>query len=165
MIIPAKVRIKIQIRLPSEVQISPKLFDMAIKAHKRPYPAMEGLRALKECKPELTGWRAAGTDSSDGLLEAVRNLCESSGCQAVLNPCNLPKDPKWTLNNNWDDWCMNGGEDFELVISLPKKWAKNYLNYLSSGKIIGSIQEGPPKVVWNNGKEIKKERFSNFNHF
>ena len=72
-------------------------------------------------------WRAAGTDSSDGLLNAVQNLCNSSNCQAVLDEKKLPRSPNWPLGSNWDQWCLNGGEDFELIVSLPPIWAEAFL--------------------------------------
>ena len=52
----------------------------AIEAHKRPNPPLKALRKLEECKPKGLPWRAAGTDSSDGLLNAINNLCKSSKC-------------------------------------------------------------------------------------
>ena len=81
-------------KLPSNVQISQKLINKAIDAHKRPYPAIKALKALKECKPKLTSWRAAGTDSSDGLIESIRGICDSSNCQAVLSKNSILKDPE-----------------------------------------------------------------------
>ncbi len=82
-------------KLPSEIQISPELISRAIKAHKRPYPAVEALRALIESKPDLMSWRAAGTDSSDGLIESIRGICYSSNCQAVISKTSILKDPLW----------------------------------------------------------------------
>ncbi len=44
-------------KLPSDIQISPELIRRAIKAHKRPYPAVEALKAVIESKPDLLSWR------------------------------------------------------------------------------------------------------------
>ena len=151
--------------LPSEVQISPKLINRAINAHKRPYPALEALKALKECKPDSMNWRAAGTDSSDGLIEAIRGICESSDCQAVLSKTSILKDPDWPEDSIWDEWILNGGEDYELILSLPKEWAKSLSNKLKSAKIIGFIKEGKPNIFWDNLEQTKIDQSSLFRHF
>jgi len=151
--------------LPSEVQISPKLTNRAINAHKRPYPALEALKALKECKPDSTSWRAAGTDSSDGLIESIRGICESSYCQAVLSKTSILKDPDWPEDSIWDEWILNGGEDYELILTLPKEWAEALSKNFKSAQIIGFIKKGKPNISWDNLEPINIEQSSLFQHF
>ena len=152
-------------KLPSEIKISPKLMNRAIKAHKRPYPAVKALKALIKCKPQLTSWRAAGTDSSDGLIEAIRGICQSSNCQAVLSKASILKDPDWPKNSTWNEWVLNGGEDYELILSLPKEWAKALSKKLKSAQIIGFIKKGKPKIFWDNLEEFNIDNSSQFQHF
>ena len=152
-------------KLPTQDSLSPQLISRAINAHKRPYPAIKALQALKKCKPALSNWRGAGTDSSDGLLEAIRSICESSGCQAVLSKDSLLKDPDWPKNSKWDDWFLNGGEDYELILSLPKKWAEKLSIELNSAKIIGTMQRGKSTILWDNLEEINIEKSTQFEHF
>ena len=152
-------------KLPSDVEISPKLINRAIQAHKRPYPATKALKALKECKPNLTSWRAAGTDSSDGLIEAIRGICDSSKCQAILSKTSIQKDPEWPKDSTWNEWVLNGGEDYELILSLPKEWAEALSKKLKSAKIIGFIKKGKPNIFWDNSEEIDTEQSSLFQHF
>ena len=151
--------------LPSEVQISPKLTNRAINAHKRPYPALEALKALKECKPDSTSWRAAGTDSSDGLIESIRGICESSNCQAVLSKTSILKDPDWPEDSIWDEWILNGGEDYELILTLPKEWAEALSKNFKPAQIIGFIKKGKPSISWDNLEPINIEQSSLFQHF
>ena len=151
--------------LPSDVQLSSELVQRAIQAHKRPYPAITALRALRATKPESLSWRAAGTDSSDGLLESVRGICKSSGCQAVLSKDSLPKDPDWPEHSNWNEWCLNGGEDYELVLSLPKKWARALIKEYKTAKIIGFTRKGKPNIFWDNLEEINTNQSEIFQHF
>ena len=151
--------------LPSEVQISPKLTNRAINAHKRPYPALEGLKALKDCKPDSMSWRAAGTDSSDGLIESIRGICESSDCQAVLSKTSILKDPDWPEDSIWDEWILNGGEDYELILTLPKEWAEALSKNFKSAQIIGFIKKGKPNISWDNLEPINIEQSSLFQHF
>tara|TARA_B100000579_G_scaffold363922_1_gene322660 strand:- start:50 stop:616 length:567 start_codon:yes stop_codon:yes gene_type:complete len=152
-------------QLPSEVKISPQLTSRAISAHKRPYPAANALRALKECKPESTSWRAAGTDSSDGLIESIMGICRSSNCQAVLSKTSILKDPDWPKDSIWDEWILNGGEDYQLILTLPKDWAEALSNKFKSAQIIGFIKEGKPNIFWDNFEEINFEKSSQFQHF
>ena len=152
-------------KLPSELLVSPQLINRAIKAHKRPYPALEALQALIESKPESTSWRAAGTDSSDGLIESIRGICQSSNCQAVLSKTSILKDPEWPKHSSWNDWVLNGGEDYELILSLPKEWAEALSKKLESAQIIGFIKKGKPNVFWDNSQAINVEKSNLFQHF
>ena len=152
-------------KLPSEVKISSELAKRAISAHKRPYPAINALKALIECKPESISWRAAGTDSSDGLIESIRGICQSSNCQAVLSKNSIQKDPDWPEDSIWDEWMLYGGEDYELILSLPKEWAEALSNKLKSAQIIGFIKEGKPNIFWENLEPINIKKSSLFQHF
>ena len=152
-------------QLPTEVEISHQLANRAIRAHKRPYPAIEALKALIACKPESASWRAAGTDSSDGLIESIRGICQSSNCQAVLSKTSILKDSEWPKDSMWDEWILNGGEEYELILSLPKEWAKALSKKLASARIIGFIKEGKPNIFWENLEPIKIEKSSLFQHF
>ena len=151
--------------LPSKASLSQQLTERAKQAHKRPYPAIEALETLRRSKPKKTSWRAAGTDSSDGLLEAIKAICDSSGCQAVLSGNALPKDPDWPNDTNWDEWCLNGGEDYEMVLSLPKEWAEAFTSKLKTARIIGQMQQGKPVVVWENLEKITNQKTKVFKHF
>ena len=152
-------------KLPSKVQINPQLINRAINAHRRPYPAIKALQALIKSKPESTSWRAAGTDSSDGLIEAIRGICRSSNCQAVLSKTAILKDPDWPKDSSWNEWVLNGGEDYELILSLPKEWAKALSEEFKSAKIIGFIKKGKPNIFWDDLEEIKLKESSLFRHF
>ncbi|WP_269611834.1 thiamine-phosphate kinase [Prochlorococcus marinus] len=152
-------------KLPSEVKISHELAKRAISAHKRPYPAMKALKALIECKPESISWRAAGTDSSDGLIESIRGICQSSNCQAILSKTSIQKDPDWPEDSIWDEWMLYGGEDYELILSLPKEWAEALSKKLKSSQIIGFIKEGKPNIFWENLEPINIKKSSLFQHF
>ncbi len=148
-----------KINLPKELQ------EKAIKAHQRPIPRTDALLSLQKCKPSYLPWRAAGTDSSDGLFEAIRSICESSSCQALLAEDFLPRDDLWPQGSFWDKWCFNGGEDFELVLSLPPEWANNWIKSVPNAKKIGYIRSGKPKVFWPDGNEISKRYFEQYEHF
>ena len=152
-------------QLPSEISISSNLTNKAINAHKRPYPALKALKALKECKPKSLSWRAAGTDSSDGLIESIRGICQSSNCQAILSKNSILRDPDWPKDSLWDEWMLKGGEDYELIVTLPKEWAEAFSKELDSAHIIGFIKEGKPNISWDNLESINIQESSLFQHF
>ena len=146
-------------------QLTSVLKEKGIHTHLRPIPQIKALKSLQKSKPKDLPWRAAGTDSSDGLLDAVESICRSSKCQAVLNECQLPKPKDWPKGSPWNDWCLNGGEDYELIISLPKIWAEKLIYMMPNIKHIGYIKSGKAKVIWENGETIHKKNISNFKHF
>ena len=69
------------------------------------------------------------------------------------------------MGSHWDNWCMNGGEDFELVLTLHPNWAKAFLDAFHSSKKIGVIKAGTPKLIWKNGIEIRDPLPLEFKHF
>ena len=151
--------------LVSKNVLSESLQAKAILSHQKPTPPLEALKALIECKPKNLPWRAACTDSSDGLVEAISNLSKHSQCQAVINSSSIPRNKDWPKGSPWDDWCLNGGEDFELVLSLPKDWAEAFISNFKSSYLIGYMQEGNPKIIFQNSKDLKINSRSYFNHF
>ncbi|WP_320673732.1 thiamine-phosphate kinase [Prochlorococcus sp. MIT 1341] len=147
-----------------ELNIQKSLKEEAIKSHRRPHPSIQIIRKLEKCKPNHLAWRAGGTDSSDGLIKALECICKSSKCSAVITRKDLPKPSHWPTGNLWEDWCINGGEDFELVLSLPPTWAKAFIEEVSTSKIIGKIESGPAKVFWRDedGEISSKTSYKHF---
>ena len=137
----------------------------AIMSHQRPCPPIEAISKLIYCKPKHLPWRAAGTDSSDGLLEALRCICISSKCTAIIELNKIPRAKNWPTGSHWDQWCLSGGEDYQVILSLPQEWAKEWQKTVPSIKTIGEIQEGMPKVLCSNHKEITIKDDLDFKHF
>ncbi|AAP99070.1 MULTISPECIES: thiamine-phosphate kinase [Prochlorococcus] len=151
--------------ITKSINVPNLLKEHAIKAHQEPQPPIKALQTLLKCKPYAMPWNAAATDSSDGLLEAIESLCRSSNCTAVVDHKNLPKHADWPSGKQWNDWCLEGGEDFELVVSLPPNWAKAWLKAMPCTKAIGRMKEGPAKAMWSNGETIQKAMDTKFEHF
>ncbi|ABX07955.1 thiamine-phosphate kinase [Prochlorococcus marinus] len=145
--------------------VSDELKAIAIESHQHPSAPIKALKSLINCKPTKIPWRAAGTDSSDGLLEAIKSICISSNCKAIIRTNNLPTHKDWPKGNHWDKWCLNGGEDYELVISLPLEWANEWIKIMPLSKIIGDVKQGSPEILWENGKEIDSKNYLDFEHF
>lgn len=135
----------------------------AITHHQRPIPRLDALDTLLKTKPSPLPWRAAGTDSSDGLLAAVEGLCTSSGCGAVLDRALLPRPQGWPSGLSWDQWCLQGGEDFELVLSLPPEWAERWLTTQEGSRRIGEITTETGIIRWSDGPRAITA--PDFNHY
>ena len=88
-----------------------------------------------------------------------------SNCQAILSKTSILRDPDWPKDSIWDEWILNGGEDYELILTLPKEWAEAFSKKFKSAQIIGFIKEGKPNISWENSEPISFEPSSVYQHF
>ena len=109
--------------------------------------------------------RIGCTDSSDGLFQAVKDLAIASKCKVIMNYERIPKDKDWPEGDKWDEYYLFGGEDYELVFSLPKKWAKNLSKLDKKINEIGYFAEGEPSVEFINNDKNKLLNNTPFKHF
>jgi thiamine-monophosphate kinase len=90
--------------------------------------------------------QVAGMDSSDGLADAVLQICRASGVGAVIERTKIPLPPVLSQLVSPDqamEWALYGGEDFELVLCLPPEPAKALVEQLGEGAaVIGKITTG-----------------------
>jgi len=131
-------------------QLSQSLSDLdrevLVQAHQRPKPRLDVLPLLEEilyCPSRNPNLRVAGMDSSDGLADAVVQICQSSQVGARIHRSGIPilpalsrfVSPEQALN-----WALYGGEDFELVLCLSMEKAQPLVERLGEGAaIIGTI--------------------------
>ncbi|PSN13984.1 thiamine-phosphate kinase [filamentous cyanobacterium CCT1] len=109
--------------------------DRWIAAHQRPRPRFDAIAALWDGLETANSAAIAAMDSSDGLANAVLHLCQASGVGAILQETDLPIDPAvaaWVGRSQAIDWCLYGGEDFELVLCLPWPQARTLRASLGS---------------------------------
>jgi thiamine-monophosphate kinase len=105
-----------------------------IHAHQRPMPRLDVLPFLAKPQP---AW-IAGMDSSDGLLDAITQICRASGVGAEIDRALIPISPALqALRPDPLDWIMTGGEDFELVLVMPIESAQRLVPQLPGAAIIG----------------------------
>jgi thiamine-monophosphate kinase len=84
----------------------------------------------------------AGMDSSDGLADAIIQVCRASGVGAKVDRPKIPiphifselVSPETAL-----DWALYGGEDFELVLFLPIANAELLVEKIGNGAAIVGI--------------------------
>jgi thiamine-monophosphate kinase len=128
-----------------------------IQAHQYPIPRLDLLPQLAlatEISWQIDGHPPAAMDSSDGLADAVLQICRASGVGARLQRPAIPMAPALKRYQDADralDWALYGGEDFELVLCLEKGIADRLVLQLPAGAaIIGEIR-AEPGVDWVDG--------------
>lgn len=123
--------------------------QILIHAHQRPRPRLDVLPMLTELLGEQPPqpWAIAGMDSSDGLADAIIQLCQASGVGARIRYPALPLPPSftpWLPPATALDWMLYGGEDFELVLCLEPELATELVHKLGQdAAIIGTTTVDP----------------------
>lgn len=145
-----------------------------VKAHQRPRPRFDVINSLQQ----LGGLslRVAAMDSSDGLADAILQLCQASGVGARLWGDRIPIHPGLRQTRSLTlaqalDWTLYGGEDFELVLCLPAQLAEALLMGLkaedleSGAAIIGEITVEPDVLLEWHSQHIPLTLSRGFQHW
>jgi len=79
-------------------------------------------------------------DLSDGLLADLRHICEASDAGANLYHSGLPLSPELEALseiNNFDphDLALSGGEDYRLLVTVPRKYASSFQKTFETEKL------------------------------
>ena len=143
--------------------------ERLLQAHQRPQPRLDVLEYLKLIPDSVA---IAGMDSSDGLADAIQQICLASGVGAIVESEKLSIFSgldKLTDLSTAQEWQLYGGEDFELVLCLPQNWAEILRSQLGKeAQIIGEIVPEPEiKIIESkNLAKIKRLNLSKgFRHF
>ena len=109
--------------------------DRLIEAHQRPKPRLDVLPHLKDIAEQT---QIAGMDSSDGLADAVRQICQRSGVGAIIDLAQVSVFSGLVKLVGEDAlaWVLHGGEDFELVLCLPEPEAIALLAKLDCNAVV-----------------------------
>ena len=137
-----------------------------IEAHQRPKPRLDVLPYLAAI-PDLA---IAGMDSSDGLADAIVQICQCSRVGATIDSSSLAvySGLSKLAPNAAGEWLLYGGEDFELVLCLPKKFASNLVEQIGGdAAIIGeTTKTSEIKIIDENfGTEKILNISKGFRHF
>ena len=98
----------------------------------------------------LSGKATSCIDLSDGLSLDLHRLCKESGVAAELD--RIPIVRGATL-----DRALHGGEDYELLFTLPQEVK------MPVGSVrIGSIVRGAAGTVWWNGRKLATRGYDHF---
>jgi len=126
--------------------LSEKERSRLIQAHQRPKPRLDILPQLWEILASQSPISLTAMDSSDGLADAIAQICRASGVGAVVERDAIPIPsvlPQLVSPEQVWDWVLYGGEDFELVLCLSEPLAQVFVEKFAAGSaIIGSITSG-----------------------
>jgi len=143
-----------------------------ITAHQRPNPRLDVISILKEIIISPVPISISGMDSSDGLADAVLQICRASQVGAVIESSKIPLPSafeEWLTPEKALEYALYGGEDFELVLCLPLEPALKLVQKLGTGAaIIGTITPSSTVILHHKKAEIPNQVLSlsqGFQHF
>ena len=157
--------VKSKMNLDNNVSLNKRLISKSIEHFCRPQVYPNFLKNLLKTRSNKKINKLGCTDSSDGLFQAVQDLAIASKCKAILNYEKIPKDKDWPKGDKWDEYYFFGGEDYELVFSLPKKWATNLTRLDKSINEIGYFANGEPSIEFKDNKKDGLLKNTPFKHF
>ncbi len=142
---------------------------LLIQSHQQPQPRLDVLPYLWELNSQRP---IAGMDSSDGLADAIVQICRCSGVGAQIERDCLASVPVLfklvSFEQVWE-WILYGGEDFELILCLPFVIAKNLIKKLNKGAaIIGQTTSERQIILRDNQSNYPSQTLSlskGFQHF
>lgn len=153
-------------------QLSDREKSYFIQAHQRPQPRLDVLPILWEIFNYSSQMRVAGMDSSDGLADAIAQICQASSVGAKIDRNLIPIPPalpKLTSPEKALNWALYGGEDFELVLCLPLEKAQSLVERLGNyAAIIGTITKDLEILLVDPTKAYNQEILllsKGFQHF
>lgn len=139
-----------------------------IEAHQRPLPRLDILPFLEWLPDQIS---IGGMDSSDGLADAIEQICRCSGVGAKIEfgALEIPSAlVEITGAETAWDWMLYGGEDFELVLTMPLAVAKDLVKYLGGeAAIIGRVTANSESILVNKDScQLSLSNFTKgFSHF
>lgn len=126
-------------------------FEAVKKFHVEPQCAMDGLQRI------LPASRAMA-DVSDGLASEARNIARESGVRINLVKDSIPlcagiRESAQRLGDDPYDYALFGGEDFQLVYTVPR-------GAVPYGTVVGEVVEG--EGVYLDGKKLTRFGYDHF---
>ncbi|MEG3975975.1 thiamine-phosphate kinase [Microcoleus sp. herbarium8] len=128
-----------------------------ILAHQRPKPRLDVLPVVWEILDAAGEFSIAGMDSSDGLADAIVQVCRASGVGAKVDRTKIPIPYSLSEIVSTEkalDWALYGGEDFELVLFLPIARAKLLVDRIGDGAAIVGITTESKDILLSDSSGI-----------
>jgi thiamine-monophosphate kinase len=143
-----------------------------IKKHLEPTARIQEAGILSRLKTSITSM----IDISDGLVQDLYHICKSSKVGAQIYEDLLPQSPELARTCSKSSipslpLVLNGGEDYELLFTLPADGVKKLLRQFLKAEVlvtqIGEITLKPRKVslIMRNGITKTLQESEGFNHF
>ena len=148
-----------------DLNLNEKLIDLSINAFCRPTPRYKILKTILLSSEFFIEKEIGCTDSSDGFYQAIFDLSKESKCKAVVDYKKIPKNDHWPNGEKWDQYYFFGGEDYELLIALPRNWANKLIQMENKITEIGYFTKGCPDVEIKNYPNKNNLENNSYSHF
>lgn len=141
-------------------------FDKAKTAHLKPIPLLRLGQRIAQILPNFSMM-----DSSDGLADAVLRLAETSQIDIVIEANRLlihPEIREITEHVGADpmEWVLYGGEDFQLVVTLPREGLIVFPELQPVGFVRAASQPTKGEAfLYYNGNIVSLTSSKTFQHF
>ena len=141
-----------------------RLFQGSLKGFEKVRKGYLEPKAQLKTALKIAAYANSMIDVSDGLAPEVKHICNESKCGAIIYKDKIPikdevGDVARTLNEDEYDYALYGGEDFELVFTVPKDKLDKV-----NGFLVGEITKN--KEIKLSSKGIEKEiTESGYDHF
>jgi len=160
------------LQLLSKKKSARKDHKFLIKRHLDPTARVQEAGILARSKLNITSM----IDISDGLVQDLYHICKASKVGARIYQDRLPQSPEFarTCSKNLIPplpLLLNGGEDYELLFTLPPDGVKNLNRQFLKAKVlvtqVGEIGLKPRKVLLElrDGTTKTLPESEGFNHF
>lgn len=135
------------LKIGNRILAGKELGQAICRYHQRPTPRFDAIALLHKLLKQhnhLKDFPISGMDSSDGLANAIAQICRASQVGAKVFWRSLPihRAIRILAGDSALDWVLYGGEDFELILCMPFKLAEPFVHQLPNSAIIGEIIEG-----------------------
>ncbi|MCA6572967.1 MAG: thiamine-phosphate kinase [Pseudanabaena sp.] len=135
------------LKIGNRILAGKELGQAICRYHQRPTPRFDAIALLHKLLKQhnhLKDFPISGMDSSDGLADAIAQICRASQVGAKVFWRSLPihRAIRILAGDSALDWVLYGGEDFELILCMPFKLAEPFVHQLPNSAIIGEIIEG-----------------------
>lgn len=155
---------------PNHQPVVPEYIHEIILFHQKPVPQIWAGRLLNQ-----SGICHALNDISDGLASEAWEIAESSGVVLRIFQDKLPVHPSVKsyaeqIHASTDDWIWYGGEDYQLIGTVPKsRWEKVAQSLNEHGitlYCIGEVLAGTPRVEYvDKAGVVHLLEKKGYNHF
>lgn len=138
-----------------------------VRRFQRPTPRLNEGRILG-----VHGLASALLDASDGLIPSLQILCRASGVGARVRLEDVPVSRALTVwaerhGKKAQDYVVAGGEDYELVFSVPRKKVGSIARRLPQARCIGEVvarKNGLRVTHYGKEKDVRHGGFEQFHH-
>ena len=148
--------------IQGKIALEDKLLQRCLQSLNRPRPRLDLIPFIRE-------FATAAIDVSDGLVADLGHILDSSESGAMLEKSQLPVCD-WIRQQQLYDYALGGGDDYELLFTVPQKQVESFRSHAQQvgitvseiGRIL-PVSEG--YRMRDQSDLIEMNYFQGFNHF